>query len=107
MATRAVRVVWSPLSLELVEEIARVIATDRPVTARRWVVAVFDRVARLRQFPGLGRMVPELARPEIRELPYPPYRIIYRVDPKRVMILTVRHGRQELDVNEAAGTHAP
>lgn len=91
------RVVWSPLALKRVEDIARVIAADRPDAAAHWVRSVFARVAQLRQYPESGRMVPEFGRPEVRELPYPPHRIIYRVEPKRVLVLTVRHGREELE----------
>jgi plasmid stabilization system protein ParE len=101
------RIVWSPLALERVEEIARVIAADRPGAAEQWVRTVFARVAQLRTYPESGRMVPELARPEVRQLPHPPYRIIYRIDAKRVVILTVRHGRQELDPKEVGGADAP
>ena len=89
------RVVWSPLALERVQAIAQEIAGERPATAERWVRAIFKRVHQLRQFPQSGRVAPDLARPEIRQLPYPPYRIIYRVERTRVLILTVRHGREE------------
>jgi len=51
-------------------------------------------------------MVPELGRPEVRQLPHPPYRIIYRVEPKRVLVLTIRHGREELDPEEVTGADA-
>ena len=100
------RVVWSPLALERVEDIARVIAADRPAAAARWVRNTFARVAQLGRYPESGRMVPELGRPEVRQLAHLPYRIIYRVEPKRVLVLTVRHGREELDSEEAAGTEA-
>ena len=89
------RVVWSPLALERVQAIAQEIAGERPVTAERWVRAIFKRVHQLRQYPRSGRIAPDLARPEIRQLPYPPHRIIYRVERTRVLILTVRHGREE------------
>jgi toxin ParE1/3/4 len=94
------RVIWSPLALRRVEEIARVIAADRPAAADRWVVALFDRVKQLQAHPKSGPMVPELGRAEIRQLVYSRYRIIYRLDPRRVVILTVRHGRQEFDAGE-------
>src|SRR3954470_20832782 len=99
------RVVWSPLALERLQAIAEEISDERPGTAIRWVRAVFNRVNQLRQYPQSGRMAPELARPEIRQLPYPPYRIIYRVEGSRILILTVRHGRQEeLDVVPGEGS---
>jgi len=90
------RVVWSPRALERVEAIARTIAGDRPVAAERWVRAIFARVAQLRDHAESGPVVPELSRPEVRQLQSPPYRIIYRVEARRVLILTIRHGRQEL-----------
>lgn len=89
------RVVWSPLALERVQTIAQEIAGERPTPAARWMRGLFKRAHQLRQYPQSGRMAPDLARPEIRQLPYPPYRIIYRVERTRVLILTVRHGRQE------------
>lgn len=98
------RVVWSPLALERVQAIAQNIAADRPTAAVRWVRELFARAHQLRQYPHSGRIAPDLARPEIRQLPYPPYRIIYRVEGARVLILTVRHGREEdLDAADDAG----
>lgn len=71
------------------------IAGDRPITAVRWVRAIFKRVQQLRQYPQSGRVAPDLARPEIRQLPYSSHRIIYHVERTRVLLLTVRHGREE------------
>jgi toxin ParE1/3/4 len=96
------RVVWSPLALERVEAIARIIAADRPDAADRWVRSIFTRAAQLRMYAASGRMVPELRRSEIRQLPHPPYRIIYRIEAKRVLVLTVRHGREALDPGETS-----
>lgn len=99
------RIVWSPLALERVQATAEEIAGERPATAMRWVRVLFKHVQQLRQYPQSGRVAPDLARPEIRQLPYPPYRIVYRVEGARVVILTVRHGRQEdLDAAAVEGT---
>jgi toxin ParE1/3/4 len=46
------RVIWSPLALTRVENIARVIAADRPDAAHRWVVALFERVKQLQAHPA-------------------------------------------------------
>ncbi len=48
----------------------------------------------------MGRMVPELRRENIRDLLFGNYRVIYRVDQNRLVVLTVRHCRQLLDVDE-------
>ena len=47
-----------------------------------------------------GRIVPEIHREDIRELIYGNYRIIYRLETKKVAILTVRHGKQILPIDE-------
>jgi plasmid stabilization system protein ParE len=43
---------------------------------------------------GERREVPELRRGTVREVIHGSYRIIYRVEPERVAVLTVRHSRQ-------------
>jgi plasmid stabilization system protein ParE len=43
--------------------------------------------------------VPELNREEVREVIYGSYRIIYKIS-NDIDILTVRHGRQLLDIGE-------
>jgi toxin ParE1/3/4 len=69
------------------------------------VRALFQRVQQLRQYPQSGRIAPDLARPEIRQLPYEQCRIIYRVEGARILILTVRHVRQEdLEPDPEVGT---
>jgi len=40
-----VRIEWSPLALECVEDIAQCIGQDDPEAARRWVVELFNTMA--------------------------------------------------------------
>jgi plasmid stabilization system protein ParE len=95
-----VKLVWSPLALDRVEHIVNFIALDRPRAAQHWVDGLFDTVHTLAQFPEKGRVVPELGRADIRELIYQGHRVIYRLEPTRIAILTVRHGRRNLDLDE-------
>lgn len=94
------RIVWSPLAIQRVREAAEYIACHKPGAARRWVRGVFKAVGRLAELPHSGRVVPELGRPDIREVIYGGYRIIYRVSPEAVLVLTVRHGRRLMDEAE-------
>ncbi|GMV90224.1 MAG: hypothetical protein AMXMBFR82_00020 [Candidatus Hydrogenedentota bacterium] len=96
------KIAWSPLALERVEEIAAYIARDNPDAAVRWVEELFDRVEQLNAYPASGRVVPEIAVPRIREIAYGAYRVLYSVS-TRIEILTVRRGSQILrdeDVRE-------
>ena len=93
------KIVWSPLALERVEDIARYIAEDNPDAAVRWVDDLFARVERLADFPKSGRMIPELESPRIRELIFGAYRVIYSIK-DQIDILTVRRGSQLLRVSE-------
>ena len=88
------KLVWSPLALERMGEIADFIAQERPQVAEEWVEEVFAAVENLVCFPGSGRVVPEVRREQIREMIHGNFRIIYRLDPAQVSILTVRHARQ-------------
>jgi len=94
------RVVWSPLAVERAAEAASYIAKDNPSAARRWVDGLFEATETLGRLPERGRRVPELRRPDVRELLWGNYRIVYRVETRRVAILTVRHLRRRFDPKE-------
>ena len=94
------KIIWSPLAVDRVSEIAGYIAQDNPVAAESWINTVFKKVEDLKAFPESGRIVPETDNKTIRELIYGNYRIIYRLEEKRISVLTVRHGKQILPVDE-------
>ncbi|OGV73385.1 MAG: plasmid stabilization protein [Lentisphaerae bacterium RIFOXYB12_FULL_65_16] len=94
------RIQWTPLAIERVTTIAHYIRQDNPAAAIRWAERVFAKVERLSSFPLSGRHVPEVARDDIREILYGNYRIIYRVAPTSIAVLTVRHGKQLLPLDE-------
>ena len=94
------RILWSPLSVDRVSEIAGYIAQDNPVAAENWINTVFKKVEELKAFPECGRIVPETGNKAIRELMYGNYRIIYRLEEQRISVLTIRHGKQILPVDE-------
>lgn len=90
------RVIWSPLALKRVGDIAEQIARDSPLASEEWVEEVFASVLRLERFPQSGRAVPEVPRADVREVLQGRYRVIYRIEPDHVSVLTVRHTRQLL-----------
>ncbi len=94
------KVQWAPLAIDRVAEIAAYISEDNPIAAEKWIHDAFARVGQLRQFPQSGRPIPETPRKDIRELVWGNYRIIYRFDSRQVSILTVRHTKQILPMED-------
>jgi plasmid stabilization system protein ParE len=94
------RIIWSLLAVERIEEISDYIADDNPSAANKWVDSVFEKVEMLKGNPQMGRVVPELNVPSIREIIFGNYRIIYRHEQKLLIILTVRSFRQILPIKD-------
>jgi plasmid stabilization system protein ParE len=94
------KVIWSPLSIDRVQEISEYISNDSPGEALKWVDEIFNFVLNLEKFPELGRHVPEIKKTNYREIIFGNYRIVYRIDEKQVYILTVRHFKQILPISE-------
>lgn len=94
------KIVWSPLAMDRASEIAEYIALDKPSAAEKWIDTVFSKVEQLISSPEIGRVVPEIGNDQFRELIYGNYRIIYRIGKIQISILTIRHGKQMLPVDE-------
>lgn len=90
------KVVWSPLSIDRITEIALYIAADNPNAAEKWIRKIFSKTGQLAGFPQSGHHIAETPREDIRELISGNYRIIYRIDLHQVSILTVRNTKQLL-----------
>ena len=89
-------VIWSTEALADIEEIAEFIARDSPVYAALTVSRLIERTEQALEFPHSGRVVPESTKPDVRELFWRDYRVIYEVMPEGVRIVTVIHGRRQL-----------
>jgi plasmid stabilization system protein ParE len=86
--------------MERVAEIGAYIHRENPDAAEKWIRKLFDRVKQLEKFPQSGRRTPETKRADIRELVWGNYRTIYRRKARTVAILTVRHVKQILPIDE-------
>jgi len=94
------KLTWSPLAISRVSEVAEYIAKDNPLAAEKWANNIFELVEGLSEFPEIGRTVPEIKNKIFRELVSGNYRIIYKYENAQVVILTVRHGKQILPVED-------
>lgn len=89
-------VIWTEPALQELDAIAEYIALDNPAAASDFVKAVFDKTARLENFPKSGRIPPELPDSVYREVVVPPCRIFYREDEQRVLVLFVMREERQL-----------
>jgi addiction module RelE/StbE family toxin len=83
------RILWSPQALLDVESIRDYISHDSARYAELVVRRLVKAVGRLEEFPRSGRIVPERNREDLREVIVKPYRIVYRLRPDLVEIVTV------------------
>jgi plasmid stabilization system protein ParE len=90
------KIFWSPLAVERLEDIYNYIAEDNIPAAQKMINSIFKKVETLSKNPVRGRKVPESNREEIREIFEGEYRIIYRVESKKILILTIRNFKQLL-----------
>jgi plasmid stabilization system protein ParE len=82
------------LAYAQLDEAMAFIARDRPETAMMWLERILDAGASLAELPDRGRVVPEAAREDVRELIISPYRLIYRRDANAVTVTMVVHERE-------------
>ena len=67
-----------------------------PAAAARMIERLLARTRQLPDHPLSGRTVPDYRRADLRELLERPYRIIYRVSPGQIEMITIKHYRQRL-----------
>ena len=90
------KIVWSYIAVGNLIENNRYIAKENPDAARSVINDIYEAGNRIKEFPDKGRVVPEIGKANVKEIFCRNYRIIYKVDSKRITILTVRHMRQQL-----------
>jgi toxin ParE1/3/4 len=91
------RLNWSPEAIEDLESIADYIARDSEFYARAVVTKILGVARGLPDNPGLGRVVPEIANPVIRERFVYSYRVIYRQHDSEILIVAIIHGKRLLE----------
>jgi toxin ParE1/3/4 len=74
------KVFLSSEALSDLERIVAYIALDNIAAAERMGNQLLDAALSLTTFPARGRVVPEFQRPQLREIVFRSYRIIYRVN---------------------------
>ena len=89
-------VIWSSAAFEDFEATTAFIAKDSSHYAATFALEVLEAASTLSQFQDRGRIVPEFALADIRELFVRNYRLIYLISGKDVQILGFIHGSRDL-----------
>ncbi len=88
------KLLWTDRAKRDLLDIGRFIARDNPRAARAWVERLRERARSAAETPWAGRVVPERADLEVREVIVRNYRIVYRVFEGAVHVLTVFEGHR-------------
>lgn len=97
--TKSYQVLWTHTAQQDLTEIIEYIAQDSVDDALAVLFKLETKAALLITLPNRGRVVPELLHTGIsqyRELISAPWRIIYRVENQRVLIMAVLDSRRDL-----------
>jgi toxin ParE1/3/4 len=98
------KVVWTRFANSNLQAIHDYIAQTSVDDARTMIEKLTNRSRQIETFPLAGRVVPEFQVGQLREVFEQPYRIIYRVRPDRVDIITVVHVSRQLTPDDEAVT---
>ena len=90
------KIIWTEDGINSFEEIVRYISHDSEFYASNFARRLLLAIERLEIFPRSGRIVPEYNNPDIRELIYQNYRIVYKISDKAVYIALIIHGTNDL-----------
>jgi plasmid stabilization system protein ParE len=85
---------WTERALSDLMAIGDYIAESRPAAARLWVERLRQVAVSAAAAPQAGRVVPELARDDVREVFLRSYRIVYRLSDNGIVVLTVFEGHR-------------
>ena len=90
-------VIWSIPAKNDLKNIHDYIANDSKFYAKKVSEEFIEKSEILEEFPEMGRIVPELSKPNLRELIIYSYRLIYEIGSNNIEILTIIHGRQNFN----------
>ncbi len=88
---------WSPEAIEDLESIAEYIARDSEYYARAVVTEILSVSRNVREFPLMGRVVPEIGEEHIRERFIYSYRLVYQMKQQKILVVAVIHGKRLLE----------
>lgn len=95
--------IWAREALNDINAIAEYISRDSLYHAQQVVERILDLGVSLSEQPNMGRIVPELGNPQVRERFIYSYRLIYELKSEEILVLAVIHGKRLLESVERFG----
>ena len=94
------QITWSPEAVEDLESIAEYIERDSSFYAQSVVSQILETSRKIKEFPFIGRMLPEIGDENIRERFIYSYRLVYKIQQQRILIVAVIHGKRLIEIIE-------
>lgn len=91
-------VIWSIPAKHDLKNIRDYIAEDSRHYATKVSQNIVTKTKGLNRFPEMGRIVPEIGEPHIRELIIYSYRLIYEISSTKIEILALIHCKQNFSL---------
>ena len=90
------KIKWTLPAVDDLEAIREYIGRDSEFYASSFIEKILHTVDMLEKFPELGRNVPEANNPNIREVIFQNYRIMYRILGDTIQIIAVIRGSRDI-----------
>ena len=87
---------WTDPAKQDLKSIHDYISRDSRLYAKKVSFEIIEKTEKLNIFPEIGRIVPEIGDPKIRELIIYSYRLIYEIYTDKIEILALIHGKRDL-----------
>ncbi len=86
---------WSNPAKSDLKQVYDHIAQNSKFYAQKVIAEIVERSEVLSEFPHIGRIVPEIDDPNIRELFIYSYRLIYDIGKNEITVLGLVHGKRD------------
>ncbi len=86
---------WTGPAKQDLKSVHDYIARDSKFYAEKASLEFVEKSEKLNIFPEIGRIVPEIGDPKIRELMIYSYRLIYEIFHDKIAILALIHGKRD------------
>jgi toxin ParE1/3/4 len=90
-------IIWTlPAKYDL-RDIHEYISKESTFYAHKVIDTIIESVDPLIEFPKMGKIVPEINEPNIREILVYSYRVIYEIVGEEIQVTTVIHARRDFE----------